>query len=95
MRVTLEIEEAIKHGYKILEIYDPITKTGGLFSEYINTFLKIKQEASGYSDWVKTEADKDKYINEYFEKKGIFLDKSNIKYNEALRTLIKLLLTSL
>jgi hypothetical protein len=95
MRVTLEIEEAIKHGYKILEIYDPITKTGGLFSEYIKTFLKIKQEASGYPDWVKTEADKDKYINEYFEKKGIFLYKSNIKYNEAFRTLMKLLLTSL
>jgi hypothetical protein len=29
------------------EQYDPKTKTGGLFTDYVNTFLKMKQEASG------------------------------------------------
>ena len=28
--------------------YDPETKTGGLFAPYIDMFLKIKQEASGW-----------------------------------------------
>ena len=103
---TLEIEESIKHGYKILEtyevwhfkeksVYNPKLKTGGLFTEYINTFLKIKQEASGFPKWVKTEEDKNKYIKEYYEKEGILLNKDNIRYNEALRTMAKLILNSL
>ena len=32
------------------EQYDPETKTGGLFSDYVNTFLKMKQEASGWPE---------------------------------------------
>ena len=50
---TLEIEVAINMGYIIEEIYEvlhwpetemynPETKQGGLFTEYINTFLKMK-----------------------------------------------------
>ncbi len=56
--VTEEVKLAIKHGYKITKIYliwhwDKIeqyneeTKNGGLFTDYVNTFLKIKQENSG------------------------------------------------
>lgn len=104
--VILEILEALKHGYKIIQIhevwhfpttskYDPKTRTGGLFTEYINTFTKIKQESSGYPNWVKTEDDKNKYIQEYFEKQGILLEKSKIIYNEGLRTVAKLILNSL
>ena len=32
----------------------------GLFTKYIDTFLKIKQEASGWPEWCKTTADKRK-----------------------------------
>jgi len=28
--------------------YNPETGKGGLFADYINTFLKLKMEASGY-----------------------------------------------
>jgi hypothetical protein len=49
--VTEEVKLALTHGYKITKIYsiwhwDQIeqyneeTKTGGLFTEYVNTFLK-------------------------------------------------------
>jgi len=48
---------AVDKGYKILEIhevyeyevtcYDPETGNGGLFADYIDTFFKLKQEASG------------------------------------------------
>jgi hypothetical protein len=47
-----EVRLAIEKGYRILEIhevyeydvtqYDPNTGEGGLFVEYINTFLKLK-----------------------------------------------------
>jgi hypothetical protein len=33
--------------------YDSQTGEGGLFAKYINTFVKLKAEASEYSDWVQ------------------------------------------
>jgi len=49
---------AVEKGYRILEIeevyeykvtqYNRDTGDGGLFVKYINTFLKLKREASGY-----------------------------------------------
>ena len=48
---------AVGKGYKMLEIYEvheyqvtqysPVTGEGGHFVDYINTFLKLKAEASG------------------------------------------------
>lgn len=29
--------------YEKVDQYDPVTKTGGLFTEYINKFMKLKQ----------------------------------------------------
>ncbi len=91
-----EIETAIRQGYKIQKIYevyhwnesthyDPETREGGLFSKYINTFLKFKQEASGSPDWISTPEDTAKYIHDYFEKEGVPLDESNIQKNPGLR----------
>ena len=103
--VTLEIQQAIKQGYKILKIYevwhfeessvyDKETKSGGLFTSYIDMFLKGKQEASGWPSDVNTEEEKENYINEYYKNEGIKLDKSKIKLNEGLRSICKLLLNS-
>jgi hypothetical protein len=50
--------------------YDPVTKNGGIFTEYVNTFLKIKQEASSWPEWCKTKEDQQMYINNYYEKRG-------------------------
>ena len=60
-----ELEVALNMGYILIQIhevlhwpetemYDPVTKQGGLFTQYINTFLKLKQEASGYPPHIKT-----------------------------------------
>ena len=48
----------MQKGYKLVEVheiyeyqvtqYNPQTGDGGLFTQYINTFLKLKAEASGY-----------------------------------------------
>lgn len=95
-----EIRKAVEKGYTILERYElweykMVTfEEGGLFTEFINKFLKIKQEATGYPSWVKTEADKDKYIKDYFDNEGILLDKDKIYKNPGLRSLAKLCLNS-
>jgi hypothetical protein len=57
-----------------VEIFDPKTKTGGIFIDHVNTFLK--QEASGRSEWCQSENDKWGYIRDYHEKEGILLNSS-------------------
>jgi hypothetical protein len=73
--VTEELRLAVTKGYKILEVhevyeyrvtrYDRDTGEGGLFVEYINTFLKLKAEASAYPSWVRSPSDEDRYIEEF------------------------------
>ena len=55
-----------------------MSQSGGLFSEYINTFFKFKQEASGWSKDIKTEQDKTEYIQNYKIQEGIKLEYENI-----------------
>ena len=103
--VSAEVLEAINQGYKVLKIYevlhfekssqyDPLKKEGGLFASFINKFLKIKQQASGFPSNVQTEQEKDQYVQDYFEKEGIMLDKSKISYNEGMRAIAKIILNS-
>ncbi len=103
---TVEIKKAIEKGYKIIKLhevyhynesdqYDPVTKTGGIFTRYIDSALKTKQEASGFPQGVETEEQKDDYIRKYYEHEGVLLEKSKIKKNPGLRTISKLALNSL
>ncbi len=103
--VTDEVKKAVQMGYKVLTLYevwqfdhisqyDPDTMTGGLFTEYVNTFLKLKQEASGWPDWCQTDDDKQTYVDLYEQKEGIKLDYHRINKNPGLRVLAKLMLNS-
>jgi hypothetical protein len=88
-----EIRLAVDKGYKILKIlevyeykvtrYDPDTGNGVLFAESIDTFVKLKQEASGYPSWIRTEDDKIRYSDQFHRDKGIRLDRDSIGYNAA------------
>ncbi|XP_041361018.1 uncharacterized protein LOC121377177 [Gigantopelta aegis] len=100
-----EILKAMEKGYQVITVYEvyhwpettqynPTTRDGGLFAEYINTFLKLKQEASGWPEWCLTDEDKDQYIRQYRDKEGVQLDKDKITKNPGLRSLAKLCLNS-
>jgi hypothetical protein len=60
--VADEVRLAVQKVYQVLEFnemyeytqYDKQTGEGGMFVQYINTFLKIKTEASGYPNWVRS-----------------------------------------
>lgn len=102
---TPEIMAALAQGFTVLKIYevyhypntaqyDPTTKTGGLFSEQVDLFMKIKAEASGYPDWVTTDTEKDRFIKQFHTKVGVLLDKDNISPNPALRSIAKICLNS-
>jgi hypothetical protein len=94
---TPEIQKAVEKGYEIIKIYEVYhweEKSSNLFADYVNTFLRIKQESSGYPEWVKTEDDKDEYIRSYQQAEGIKLIKENIRHNPGLRAVAKLALNS-
>jgi len=75
--------------------YDRQKGQGGFFVQYIDTFLKMKTEASGYPDWVRTSEDQDRYVDNFYASEGILLDKEAIRPNAAKRGLAKLCLNSM
>lgn len=70
---------------------DPQTRSEGAFPDYVNTFLKMKQEASS---WLFNRNDKYKYIEEYHQREEIRLEYHYIASNPGLRALAKLMLNS-
>jgi hypothetical protein len=98
-----EVRFPVNKGYKISEIQEyTSTKSRklilklvmGPFVEYINTFLKLKAEASGYPSLVRTLAD-EQYIKQFYESESIQLEKDSISYNASKRGLAKLCLNSM
>lgn len=95
-----EVKLAVSKGYEIIKVheiweykvsqYDPVTRTGGVFAPYIDSFLKLKAEASGYPASCETEEQKQAYINEF----SVREDANKIDYNPGLRQLAKIQLYS-
>ena len=94
---SIEVVKACELGYRVvrlIEVGNFAEKSSNLFTGYIDTFLKIKQEASGWPSWCHAEEQKRQYIREYEGKEGIKLDREKIKKNPGLRSLAKLMLNS-
>ena len=76
--VTVELNKALELGYrvgKITEVWHFEQRSSSIFAGYIHTFLKGKQEASGYPpDVADDEGRKKKHIDEYEKHQGIRLD---------------------
>jgi len=87
-RVMDEVRKAVEMGYSVMDVFkiceyevtcfDKDTNTGGLLAEYVNMFLKLKQETYAYPSWVQSEDDKDRYIEDYRRAEGIVIDKASI-----------------
>ena len=99
---TGEVELPLNMGYKIIEMYevlhwkyfdqyDKIDEQGGIFTNYISAFLKIKQESSGVPEDVVNISN---YIEEYRKHEGILMIEENIRKNPGLRGVSKLALNS-
>ena len=93
-----ELSKAVDLGYEVQYIYEVwhFKETcEGLFADYVNTWLKIKQEASGWPAGVETEEQKQAYIQDYYKREGIQLEYHKIEKNPGLRTLAKTMLNSM
>ena len=94
---TPEIEKAVEKGYVIKHIHEvwhfpPNQRQTGLFANYVNTWLKTKQESAGWPSWCETLEQKREYILEYEQKEGIRLDISRIEKNPGRKATAKLML---
>lgn len=101
---TPELRLALSKGYVVTKVYASLTwesTTTSLFKDYMLSFLKIKQEASGWGDKslrgspVETDSDKLEWIRQHMIKEGVSLDISKVKHNPGLRAVSKLCLNSL
>ena len=94
---SVELTKALEKGYRILRLHEvwhfPDT-TDQLFTDYVNTFLKMKQESSGYPKDCVSDEQKQRYVDEYARVENIELDHDNIKPNPGMRALSKLMLNS-
>ena len=102
---TPEVNVALSLGYKIVNINEVLSwgkseemdresGFGGLFTKYVNMFLKMKTQASGFPEKVKSENEKEEYIKRYNEREQVLLEKSKIEKNPGLRSIGKLALNS-
>ena len=93
-----ELQKAVELGYEVKKIYKVWhfnDRCEGLFKDYVDTWLKIKQEASGWPAWCVDEEKKQRYIQDYYESEGILLDYNNIAHNSGLRSLAKMMLNNM
>jgi hypothetical protein len=99
------VRKAVEMSYRLGDVYefceyevtcfDKDANSGGLFADYVNMYLKLKQESSGYPSWVQSEVQKDQYNEDYRRAEKITLDKASISKNSGQRTLAKLKLNSM
>lgn len=99
----VELNKALSIGYSVLEVHEVWNYTmwasrenkNSLFEGYVNTFLKWKVESTGYPASVKSDEDKQKFIENYLISENIDLNKNCIDFNPGLRFISKILLNSL
>ncbi|XP_067036362.1 uncharacterized protein [Acropora muricata] len=95
---TPELVVALQKGYRLLHIHQvyhfPDTQVG-LFAEYIDTWLKLKEEASGYPEHCTTGHLQREHVRRWNERENIVLHHANIRKNPGQRALSKLMLNSM
>ena len=96
---TPEVEEAVACGYNLVKIHEvwqfpPEQRMQRLFAPYVDTWLRLKTESSGYPRWASTDEEKRRYVAMYSEREGIALQPDNIRKNPGRKTTAKLMLNS-
>ena len=102
---TPELEKAVEVGYVILKTHEVAhfpSKKQGLFESYVNRWLKLKVEASGWPagpardpNHPECQIERDTHVSDFARHEGIQLEPDNIKKNPGLRACTKMMLNSM
>ena len=92
---TPELQKAVEKGYQILKIHEvwhftPENRRVGLFKEYVNTWLKLKQESAGWPADCVTPEQQEAYLADYEAHEGIKLE--NVADDPGQKVIAKMLL---
>ncbi|XP_055339072.1 uncharacterized protein LOC129588733 [Paramacrobiotus metropolitanus] len=98
---TPMLNQAVLDGYKIVEIfevhhfgrtskYNPLTKEGGIFAEFILSLIRKKIVNSGFPSSVLTDEEKLEYCNQYEKTLGIVFAPEEVVDNPGLRYCAKI-----
>ena len=90
-----ELELAIAKGYEVLALYEVWSWPADawrddLFRDYIDRFIAMKVQASGWPRPGMTEEEREDYLAEYLLHEGIALDKEKMEFNAGLRVFCKI-----
>lgn len=92
---TVEKKEKINNKKKQKQKQKVNKKSVGFFTDYQNTFIRLKGEASGFPNHCKTLEDKQLYIVDFYKINKVILRMDLIEKNEPKRQVAKSLLNSL
>ena len=87
----------MENGYTLVKIqevwhFPREQRRMGLFADYVNTRLKLKQESAGWPSWCQTVEQKQEYILRYQQLEGIQLDIASIAKNPGRKATANLML---
>ena len=90
---TPELVKAVEKGYSLVNIHEvwhfpEDQHRTSLFADYVNTWLKLKQESAGWPSWYQTVEQKRECILRYREREDI----SQIAKNPGRKATVKLML---
>nr|CAD2133569.1 unnamed protein product [Meloidogyne enterolobii] len=94
----VELNKALELGYQILDIYEVWNYDRWdpeLFKGYVNTFVGLKQQASGWPENCDSQEARNRYIAEFDRVEGIRMDPAKVEINPGLRMIAKILANSL
>ena len=74
---------------------DIFHKASKVSAEYVNTWLKIKEEASGWPAGCTTQEQQAQHLHDYERREGIRLDYDQVQHNPGRRALAKMMLNSM
>ena len=81
-----ELVEALNLGYtivRLIEVWHFPNSEERLFAEYIEKFLKLKAEVSGWPSNMKTEAKKQQFLQDFEMREGVKLEPENMQKTTA------------
>ena len=98
--VSPELQLALQHGYKIVDVYEvwhweENKRSNTLFRDYMGKFLKIKIAASGFPEGCDSDEQKEEYVKYISEKEDIDLKVEEVVKNKGLKAVGKAIITSL
>ncbi|KAL3088910.1 hypothetical protein niasHT_028686 [Heterodera trifolii] len=94
----VELNKALQLGYVVtdlFEVWDYDEWDGTLFSSYVNTFVGLKVQATGWPDACETVEQRQAFMDNFERTEGIRLDSTKMEFNPGLRLIAKTLANSL